>query len=81
MKKKLKSSGDEHAPALESEGGIQEAWGRYQIVLDKYRRCQLLPNMVSPYLTNDKPPKDVQQHLGQFAHTSRTHHDHIGVLQ
>ncbi|ETW85215.1 hypothetical protein HETIRDRAFT_310144, partial [Heterobasidion irregulare TC 32-1] len=71
---------DEHAPTLGSEGGIREALGRYQTALNKYRRRQLLPNTVSPYLTNDKPPKDIRQHLGQFAHTSRTHHDHIGVL-
>ncbi|ETW79441.1 hypothetical protein HETIRDRAFT_321751, partial [Heterobasidion irregulare TC 32-1] len=71
---------NEHAPMLGSEGGIQEALGRYQTALDKYRRHQLLPNMVSPYLINNKPPKDVWQHLGQFTHTSHTYHDHTGVL-
>ncbi|ETW87536.1 hypothetical protein HETIRDRAFT_307368 [Heterobasidion irregulare TC 32-1] len=75
-----KQTGDEHAPVLGSEGGIQEAFGRYRTALDKYRRCQLAPNTVGPCPTNDKPPKDVQQHLGQFAHTSRTHHGHTGVL-
>ncbi|ETW85221.1 hypothetical protein HETIRDRAFT_308812, partial [Heterobasidion irregulare TC 32-1] len=72
---------NEHAPALGSEGGIWEALGRYQTALDKYRRCRLLLNMVSSCPTNDKPPKDIQQHLGQFAHTSRTYHDHTGVLR
>ena len=72
---------DEHAPVLGSEGGIQEALGRYQTVLDEYRRHRLLPNMVGPYPTDHNPPKDVQQHLGQFAHTSHTYHDHIGVLR
>ncbi|ETW87800.1 hypothetical protein HETIRDRAFT_307617 [Heterobasidion irregulare TC 32-1] len=73
--------GDEHAPALGSEGGIREALGRYRTALDKYRRRRLLPNTVGPYPTDDKPPKDVRQHLGQFAHTSRTYHDRIGVLR
>ncbi|ETW79300.1 hypothetical protein HETIRDRAFT_324734, partial [Heterobasidion irregulare TC 32-1] len=73
--------GDEHAPALGSEGGLREALGRYRTALDKYRRCRLLPNTIGPYLTDDKPPKDVRQHLGQFAHTSRTYHDRIGVLR
>ncbi|ETW82681.1 hypothetical protein HETIRDRAFT_165449 [Heterobasidion irregulare TC 32-1] len=73
--------GDEHAPALGSEGGRREALGRYRTALDKYRRCRLLPNTIGPYPTDDKPPKDVRQHLGQFAHTSRTYHDRIGVLR
>ncbi|ETW77111.1 hypothetical protein HETIRDRAFT_327109, partial [Heterobasidion irregulare TC 32-1] len=72
---------DKHAPALGSKRGIQEALGRHQTALDKDRRCQLAPNMVSPYPTNSKPLKDVQQHLGQFTHTSRTYHDRTGVLQ
>ncbi|ETW75504.1 hypothetical protein HETIRDRAFT_331258, partial [Heterobasidion irregulare TC 32-1] len=72
---------DEHAPMLGPEGGIREALGRYRTALNKYQRRQLLPNTVGPCLTNDKPLKDVWQHLGQFAHTSRTYHDHTGVLR
>ena len=72
---------DEHAPALGSGEGIWEALGTGWPALDEYRGRQLLPNMVGPYPTDHKPPKDVQQHLGQFAHTSRTYHDHTGVIK
>ncbi|ETW80158.1 hypothetical protein HETIRDRAFT_321803, partial [Heterobasidion irregulare TC 32-1] len=72
---------NEHASTLGSEGDIWETLGRYRTALDKYRRRRLLPNTVGPYPTNNKPPKDIWQHLGQFAHTSRTYHDCIGVLR
>ncbi|ETW85278.1 hypothetical protein HETIRDRAFT_310688, partial [Heterobasidion irregulare TC 32-1] len=72
---------DEHVPALGSEGGIWEALGRYRTALDEYRRCRLALNMVGPHPINCNPPKDIWQHLGQFAHTSRTYHDHTGVLR
>ena len=71
---------DEHAPTLGTEGGIQKALGRGQPALDKYQRCWLVPNMVGPYPTNYKPPKDVWQHLGQFTHISRTYYDYTGGL-
>ena len=74
-------SGDKHAPALGSGKGIREALGTGRPALDEYRGRRLLPNMVGPYPTDHKPLMDVWQHLGQFAHTSRTYHDHTGVLQ
>ena len=66
---------------LGSEGGIQEALGRYRTALDEYRRRRLLPNTVGPYPNDGRPPNDVRQHLGQFTHTSRTYHDRTGVIE
>ena len=37
--------------------------------------------MVGPYPTDRKPPMDIRQHLGQFAHTSHTYHNHTGVIE
>ena len=78
---KCSSTADEHALALGFREGIREALGRGQPALDTYQRHQLLLNMVGPYPTDCKPPKDIQQHLGQFAYTSHTYHDRTGVLQ
>ena len=72
---------DEHAPALGSGEGIREALGTGWPALDEYRGRWLLPNTVGPYLTDHKPPKDVRQHLGQFAHTSCTYHDYTEVIE
>ncbi|ETW80775.1 hypothetical protein HETIRDRAFT_115944 [Heterobasidion irregulare TC 32-1] len=58
--------GDEHVPALGSEGGIWEALGRYRTALDEYRRCRLAPKTVGPHPTNRNPPKDVRQHLSVY---------------
>ena len=73
--------GDEHTLALGSGEGIQEALGTGRPALDEYWGCQLLLNTVGPYLTDCKPPMDVWQHLGQFAHTSHTYHDCTGVIK
>ena len=72
---------DEHASALGSGEGIREALRTGRLALDEYRGRRLLPNMVGPYPTDHKPPKDIRQHLGQFAHTSRTYHDCTGVIE
>jgi hypothetical protein len=77
----LKLPGNEHALAMGAGEGMRKALVTGQPAPDKYQRHQLILNTIGPNLTNCKPPKNVQQHLGQFAHTLRTYHDYIGVLQ
>ena len=72
---------NEHVLTLGFGKGIWEALGTGRLALDGYQGRQLLPNMVGPYPTDCKPPMDVWQHLGQFAHISHTYQNCIGVLQ